>query len=63
MTAKVIKLTPTLMAFFGRLPGESLIQFNDETKALTQQDKIELCDMIAAEEAAGRLAIGIVKYA
>lgn len=36
------------MKFFGKLPGETTLEFANELKALTPKDKLDLSEMFAA---------------
>ena len=41
-----MKLVGALMKFFGKFPGETLTEFSNEYKALTEKDKDELTVML-----------------
>jgi hypothetical protein len=42
-----IKFASACMKFFGKKPGETLLQFANEVKALTPEDKAELAPMLS----------------
>lgn len=38
-----------LLQFFGRLPGQTAVQFGDECRELSEAEKLELAQLAAAE--------------
>ena len=42
-----IKFASACMKFFSKKPGETLLQFANEVKALTIEDKAELASMLS----------------
>jgi len=44
-----MKLVGALMKFFGKFPGETLTEFSNEYKALTEKDRAELTEMLRGQ--------------
>ena len=44
-----MKAVKIINQFFGRKPGQSLKQFSDEIKELSQEEKNEICELAAKE--------------
>jgi hypothetical protein len=47
--ADIIKPVPAIKQYFGMLPGQTMVQFLAELKALTPEEKLELARGAAKE--------------